>query len=91
MSAVPGAVQMAVPIKVRRWRARAVSRDLHDGTQQRLVSLGLAVRAAEATVPADLTDLRAELSRIAAGSVMPGPSYKRSHAAFTRQTSRRAA
>ena len=45
---------------------RRMERDLHDGTQQRLVSLGLAVRAAEAAVPPDRSDLRAELSRIAA-------------------------
>jgi signal transduction histidine kinase len=44
-----------------------IERDLHDGTQQRLVSLGLAARAAEASVPADWGALRAELSRIAAG------------------------
>jgi signal transduction histidine kinase len=46
---------------------RRIERDLHDGTQQRLVSLGLAARAAEASVPADRGDLRVELSRIAAG------------------------
>jgi signal transduction histidine kinase len=46
---------------------RRIERDLHDGTQQRLVSLGLAVRAAEASVPPNLSDLRAELSKIAAG------------------------
>src|ERR1700722_15722835 len=46
---------------------RRIERDLHDGTQQRLVSLGLAARAAEADVPADRGDLRAELTRIAAG------------------------
>jgi signal transduction histidine kinase len=46
---------------------RRIERDLHDGTQQRLVSLGLAVRAAETKVPADQGDLQAELSRIAAG------------------------
>jgi signal transduction histidine kinase len=46
---------------------RRIERDLHDGTQQRLVSLGLAARTAEASVPADRGDLRAELSRIAAG------------------------
>jgi PAS domain S-box-containing protein len=45
---------------------RQIERDLHDGTQQRLVSLGLAVRAAEATVPPDQPDLQADLSRIAA-------------------------
>jgi signal transduction histidine kinase len=46
---------------------RRIERDLHDGTQQRLVSLGLAARAAEADGAADREDLRAELSRIAAG------------------------
>jgi PAS domain S-box-containing protein len=46
---------------------RRIERDLHDGTQQRLVSLGLAVRAAEANVPAERSDLRAELSRVATG------------------------
>jgi signal transduction histidine kinase len=40
---------------------RRIERDLHDGTQQRLVSLALAVRAAEAKVPPGLDDLRAEL------------------------------
>jgi signal transduction histidine kinase len=46
---------------------RRIERDLHDGTQQRLVSLGMVVRAAQADVPAGQGDLRAELSRIAAG------------------------
>jgi GAF domain-containing protein len=46
---------------------RRIERDLHDGTQQRLVSLGLVARAAEADIPAGRGDLRAELSRIAAG------------------------
>ncbi len=32
---------------------RRIERDLHDGTQQRLVSLGLALRLAHATVPAE--------------------------------------
>jgi signal transduction histidine kinase len=46
---------------------RRIERDLHDGTQQRLVSLGLALRAAEARVPPELDELRAELSRTASG------------------------
>jgi signal transduction histidine kinase len=46
---------------------RRIERDLHDGTQQRLVSLGLTVRAAEANIPPDERDLRADLSRIAMG------------------------
>ena len=45
---------------------RRIERDLHDGTQQRLVSLRLAARLAEADA-ADRSDLRAELSRLAAG------------------------
>jgi signal transduction histidine kinase len=46
---------------------RRIERDLHDGTQQRLVSLGLAVRAAEASVPPERDDLREELSHVAQG------------------------
>jgi signal transduction histidine kinase len=46
-----------------------IERNLHDGTQQRLVALALAVRAVEADPPAELTSLRSELSRIAAGLV----------------------
>jgi signal transduction histidine kinase len=46
---------------------RQIERDLHDGTQQRLVSLGLALRAAEAKVPPELGVLRAELDRTATG------------------------
>jgi signal transduction histidine kinase len=46
---------------------RRIERDLHDGTQQRLVSLGLAVRAAEANIPPDREDLRDELSGVAMG------------------------
>jgi signal transduction histidine kinase len=46
---------------------RRIERDLHDGTQQRLVSLGLTARAAETDPNADQDDLRAYLSRIAAG------------------------
>ena len=46
---------------------RKIERDLHDGTQQRLVSLGLAVRAAEAKVPPDQAELHDALSRIAVG------------------------
>jgi PAS domain S-box-containing protein len=46
---------------------RRIERDLHDGTQQRLVSLGLALRAAEAEVPPELDELRAKLSSTASG------------------------
>jgi PAS domain S-box-containing protein len=46
---------------------RQIERDLHDGTQQQLVSLGLAVRAAEANIPPERRDLQAGLSRVATG------------------------
>jgi PAS domain S-box-containing protein len=46
---------------------RRIERDLHDGTQQRLVALALALRATEAKVPDDLDELRAELSDAAQG------------------------
>jgi hypothetical protein len=48
---------------------RRIERNLHDGTQQRLVSLGLAVRAAEASLPAEHDDLREHLSGVATGLV----------------------
>jgi signal transduction histidine kinase len=48
---------------------RRIERNLHDGTQQQLVSLALAVRAAEANVPPERRDLRAGLSRVATGLV----------------------
>jgi signal transduction histidine kinase len=44
---------------------RRIERDLHDGIQQRLVSLGLDLRATEAGVPAELPELRAQLARVA--------------------------
>ena len=46
---------------------RRIERDLHDGTQQRLVSLALAARIAEADAAAGEGDLRADLARLAAG------------------------
>jgi signal transduction histidine kinase len=46
---------------------RRIERDLHDGTQQRLVSLALELRAAEARVPADLAEHRAMFSHAAKG------------------------
>jgi signal transduction histidine kinase len=41
---------------------RQVERDLHDGAQQRLIALGLKLRAAQAAVAADQIDLKTELS-----------------------------
>ena len=46
---------------------RRIERDLHDGTQQRLVSLVLDLRAAEAAVPPELAELRGQLARVADG------------------------
>ena len=46
---------------------RRIERDLHDGAQQRLVSLALALRAAEAKVPADQPELRRQLADVATG------------------------
>ena len=43
---------------------RRIERDLHDGLQQQLVTLALRVRAVEAMVPAELVELRAELSHV---------------------------
>jgi signal transduction histidine kinase len=46
---------------------RRIERDLHDGIQQRLVSLALELRAAEAITPAGQTELRTQLAEIADG------------------------
>ena len=46
---------------------RQIERDLHDGTQQRLVSLRLALRAAEDSVPPEGEDLRAALADVSTG------------------------
>ncbi|MDG6108276.1 sensor histidine kinase [Dactylosporangium aurantiacum] len=45
---------------------RQLERDLHDGVQQRLISLGLEIRRVEANVPSELTQLRQELAAVAA-------------------------
>jgi signal transduction histidine kinase len=46
---------------------RRIERNLHDGAQQRLVSLALDLRAVEAAAAAGTGDLVSELDRIAAG------------------------
>jgi signal transduction histidine kinase len=46
---------------------RRIERDLHDGAQQRLVSLALELRAARAGTPPELAEHRAALSHIAEG------------------------
>jgi signal transduction histidine kinase/PAS domain-containing protein len=45
---------------------RRLERDLHDGVQQRLVSIGLELRAVDAAVPAD-DELRAQLAQAESG------------------------
>ena len=46
---------------------RRIERDLHDGAQQQLVSLALELRAAQAALPSELNEQRAELSRVVEG------------------------
>jgi len=46
---------------------RRIERDLHDGVQQQLVTLALQARAAEASAPAGLCELKHQLSSIASG------------------------
>ena len=46
---------------------RRLERDLHDGAQQRLVSLGLQLRLVERSVPSGHQDLREQLSGLASG------------------------
>ena len=46
---------------------RRIERDLHDGAQQRLASLLLQLRAAQAAVPSELVQVDAELDRVAQG------------------------
>jgi PAS domain S-box-containing protein len=43
---------------------RRIERDLHDGTQQRLVALGLDVETVRESLPADQRDARSELKRV---------------------------
>ena len=47
---------------------RRIEHDLHDGAQQRLVSLGLSLRAAQKAVPPGQPGLREELGRLARGT-----------------------
>jgi signal transduction histidine kinase len=46
---------------------RRFERDLHDGAQQRVVSLGLEIRGIEASVPPDQPALREQLAHVTAG------------------------
>src|SRR4030088_3014778 len=44
---------------------RRIERDLHDGTQQRLVALGLALRVAQSTEPSNCSALQTQIGRVA--------------------------
>jgi signal transduction histidine kinase len=46
---------------------RRIERDLHDGVQQRVVSLALGLRAAESRIPSGLAEAREELTHVASG------------------------
>jgi signal transduction histidine kinase len=46
---------------------RRIERDLHDGVQQRLVSLTLGLRAAASGIPAGLDGIEEELAQVASG------------------------
>jgi signal transduction histidine kinase len=46
---------------------RRIERDLHDGIQQQLVSLGLDVRGAQAAVPLQVSEFQGVLSRVSDG------------------------
>jgi signal transduction histidine kinase len=46
---------------------RRLERDLHDGAQQRLVSLGLQARTAQQCAPAELGDLQQDLAQLVSG------------------------
>jgi signal transduction histidine kinase len=44
---------------------RRIERDLHDGTQQRLVSMGLELRLTQGMVPTELRELETEIGKVA--------------------------
>ena len=46
---------------------RRLERNLHDGAQQRLISLGLELRMAEASIPAERQDIKERLAHITSG------------------------
>jgi signal transduction histidine kinase len=46
---------------------RQIERDLHDGSQQRLVALALDLRRVQVTLPPELPDVAAQLDRVADG------------------------
>ena len=66
---------------------RRIERDLHDGAQQRLVSLALELRATQAALPPGLDQIQGELSHVARGSPMHSASYRRCRAESIRSSS----
>jgi Histidine kinase len=50
------------PVPMRMAAARSPTSDLHDGAQQRLVSVGLKLRTVEACVPPELQPLKEQIS-----------------------------
>ena len=48
---------------------RRIERDLHDGAQQRLVTLAVALRRAEAKIPSGSDELRADVARVGEGLI----------------------
>ena len=65
---------------------RRIERDLHDGAQQRLVSLGLKLRLAEESVPPEQATLRAQISDVVTGLVGVRTNYGRLPAVFIRRS-----
>ena len=63
---------------------RRIERDLHDGAQQRLVSLALELRAAQAALPTELVERRAELSSVVEELTGVLDGCGRSHSGFIR-------
>jgi signal transduction histidine kinase len=55
---------------------RRIERDLHDGAQQRLVSLGLELREAQAAAPPQLGELHRDLSRVVEGLASVGEELR---------------
>jgi signal transduction histidine kinase len=65
---------------------RRIERDLHDGAQQRLVSLAMRLRVAQAAVPAGLVELRAQLDHVVDEATAALPECTRPLGASTRRS-----
>lgn len=68
---------------------RRIERDLHDGAQPRLISLGLELRTAESSVPSDLGALKAQISHTVQSLVGVSADLQRSHGGFIRRSCRK--